>query len=176
MYIWNASTGTVTEFCKAHSEDTPDNNREDESGNNSNQSINAIGSDICSLKWTADGSHLAIGTDNGETQIWDLESSSRIRTMAGHAARVGVLSWDRHLVSSGCKDGSIYHHDVRVRDHRVGELLGHDGEVCGLEWRADGGVLASGGNDNLVNIWDARSSVPKFSKTNHTAAVKVHIQ
>ncbi len=33
--------------------------------------------------------------------------------------------------------------------------------------------LATGGNDNLVSIWDARSlAVPKFTKTNHKAAVK----
>jgi cell division cycle protein 20 (cofactor of APC complex) len=45
--------------------------------------------------------------------------------------------------------------------------------VCGLEWRADGAQLATGGNDNLVSIWDARSlAVPKFTKTNHKAAVK----
>lgn len=33
--------------------------------------------------------------------------------------------------------------------------------------------LATGGNDNLVSIWDARSlGAPKFQKTNHRAAVK----
>ena len=32
---------------------------------------------------------------------------------------------------------------------------------------------ATGGNDNLVSIWDARSlAAPKFQKTNHRAAVK----
>ncbi len=34
-------------------------------------------------------------------------------------------------------------------------------------------MLASGGNDNMVNIWDARSSQPKITKSNHQAAVKV---
>jgi cell division cycle protein 20 (cofactor of APC complex) len=42
-----------------------------------------------------------------------------------------------------------------------------------MEWRADGAQLATGANDNLVNIWDARSlAAPKFTKTNHRAAVK----
>jgi len=36
------------------------------------------------------------------------------------------------------------------------ELLGHTGEVCGLKWRNDGEFLASGGNVNVVNIWDGR--------------------
>lgn len=34
--------------------------------------------------------------------------------------------------------------------------------------------MASGGNDNVVNVWDGRmTNSPKMSKTNHTAAVKV---
>ncbi|KAJ3411245.1 ubiquitin-protein transferase activating protein [Chytridiales sp. JEL 0842] len=156
VYVWNATTGAVTDFCKL-----------DETGDGS-----TAPSSISSLQWSSDGSHLAIGTGRGNTQIWDLESAIKVRTMSGHASRVGVLSWDKHIVSSGSRDGSIWHHDVRVAQHKVSELLGHTGEVCGLKWRADGALLASGGNDNLVNIWDARSSVPKFTKTNHNAAVK----
>jgi cell division cycle protein 20 (cofactor of APC complex) len=33
-------------------------------------------------------------------------------------------------------------------------------------------VLASGGNDNLMNIWEARGTGPLYSKTSHNAAVK----
>ncbi|KAJ3108093.1 ubiquitin-protein transferase activating protein [Phlyctochytrium planicorne] len=150
IYVWNAATGEVSDFCK-----TGDS-----------------GVAISSVRFTNDGSHLAVGTEEGDTQIWDLELSVKVRTMRGHVSRVGVLAWDKHVVSSGSRDGSIWHHDVRVADHKIAELNGHSGEVCGLKWRADGASLASGGNDNLVNIWDARSSTPKFTKTNHTSAVK----
>ncbi|EGF80379.1 hypothetical protein BATDEDRAFT_2171, partial [Batrachochytrium dendrobatidis JAM81] len=149
VYIWNADTGSVQEFCQ-----TADDNF------------------ITSLQWTADGSYLAVGTDNGDAQIWDLDSNSKIRTMRGRNSRVGVLSWDKHILSSGSRDGSIWHHDVRIANHKVAELLGHSSEVCGLKWRPDGQMLASGGNDNLVNIWDIRSTTPKFTKTEHMAAVK----
>ncbi|KAJ3091155.1 hypothetical protein HK102_001511 [Quaeritorhiza haematococci] len=149
VYLWNADTGAVQDFCQ-----TADNDY------------------ISSIQWTADGSYLAIGTYQGDTQIWDIESTAKVRSMLGHTTRVGVLSWEKHLLSSGSRDGSIWNHDVRVADHKVAELIGHTSEVCGLAWRPDGQLLASGGNDNLVNIWDARSSLPKFTKTNHTAAVK----
>ncbi|KAF9172302.1 ubiquitin-protein transferase activating protein [Mortierella sp. AD010] len=127
---------------------------------------------VASVSWACDGLYLAIGTFDGDTQIWDIETKTKVRSMAGHIARVGVLAWDKHILSSGCRDGSIWNHDVRVQNHKVAELSNHTNEVCGLSWRADGQQLASGGNDNLVNIWDVRSTVPKYTKSNHTAAVK----
>ncbi|KAF9082620.1 ubiquitin-protein transferase activating protein [Mortierella sp. GBA35] len=127
---------------------------------------------ITSVSWAYDGLFLAVGTYEGDTQIWDIETKSKVRSMKGHAARVGVLAWDKHILSSGCRDGSIWNHDVRVQNHKIAELSGHTNEVCGLTWRSDGQQLASGANDNIVNIWDARTTVPKHTKTNHTAAVK----
>jgi cell division cycle protein 20 (cofactor of APC complex) len=93
--------------------------------------------------------------------------------MHGHDTRVGVMGWNKHTLSTGARSGLVFNHDVRIAQHKTAELVSHTSEVCGLEWRADGAQLATGGNDNLVSIWDARSlSVPKFSKTNHKAAVK----
>ncbi|KAF3934147.1 Beta-TrCP [Dactylellina cionopaga] len=150
VYIWNASTGTVS--CLLES--TPDTH-------------------ISSVKWSNDGSFVAVGMGTGEVQIWDPEESTKIRSMHSHSSRVGVMSWDKHILSTGSRSGEIINHDVRIADHKVASLVSHTAEVCGLEWRADGAQLASGGNDNLVNIWDARAlSAPRFSKTNHKAAVK----
>ncbi|KAI8918305.1 WD40-repeat-containing domain protein [Powellomyces hirtus] len=150
VYLWNGTTGVASPLCT--------NPRDD--------------SYISSLQWAPDGSHLAVGLSQGEIEIWSLESLKKMRTMRGRASRVGVLAWDKNVLSSGAHDGSIWHHDVRSANHRAGMLLTHESEVCGLKWRPDGNVLASGGNDNRVVIWDARSSVPKFTKTDHTAAVK----
>jgi len=123
---------------------------------------------------------LGVGVGTGDVEVWDIETGAKLRTMPGHQAQVAAVHWNEHLISSGCSDGSIWHHDVRVARHKVMELLGHTGEVCGLKWRPDGELLASGGNDNVVNCWDGRvGSVgeghrgqPKWTKRNHTAAVK----
>jgi len=151
IYLWNASNGDVNVICEDSSK---------------------IGGDVCSISWTQDGKYLGVGTSEGDTQIWDVEQDRKLRSMYGHITRVGVLSWDKYILSSGCRDGSIYQHDVRVEKHKTQELLGHCAEVCGLSWKSDGQLLASGGNDNLVNIWDIRSSLPRMTKANHRAAVK----
>jgi cell division cycle 20-like protein 1 (cofactor of APC complex) len=44
--------------------------------------------------------------------------------------------------------------------------------VCGLRWSFDQQQLASGGNDNRLNIWSLHSNTPTFSLLKHTAAVK----
>lgn len=56
--------------------------------------------------------------------------------------------------------------------------MGHNQEVCGLEWSPDGKLLASGGNDNVLNIWAQGGTSegvasPLHTLTHHQAAVKV---
>lgn len=83
-----------------------------------------------------------------------------------------------YICFSGSRDGNIHHHDVRMSQHHVGTLSGHTQEVCGLKWSPDGKYLASGGNDNLLNVWSSQISQstaaqPIHSFSQHLAAVKV---
>ncbi|CBF88730.1 hypothetical protein AN0814.2 [Aspergillus nidulans FGSC A4] len=150
VYVWSADSGSVS--CLL--ETSPD-------------------TYISSVKWSGDGAYVGVGLGTGEVQIWDVEEGTKLRSMFGHESRVGVMGWSKHTLSTGARSGLVFNHDVRIAQHKVAELVSHTSEVCGLEWRSDGAQLATGGNDNLVNIWDARSlSAPKFTKTNHRAAVK----
>ncbi|KAI0594802.1 WD40-repeat-containing domain protein [Biscogniauxia sp. FL1348] len=150
VYVWSADEGSVS--CLL--ETSPD-------------------TYVSSVKWSEDGAYVGVGLGTGEVQIWDVAEGQKIRSMFGHDTRVGVMGWSKHLLSTGARSGLVYNHDVRIAEHKVAELVSHTSEVCGLEWRSDGAQLATGGNDNLVSIWDARSlAVPKFTKTNHKAAVK----
>jgi cell division cycle protein 20 (cofactor of APC complex) len=158
VYLWNAKSGTTEELMTL-SDDTDY---------------------VCSLNWVPGGTHLAVGTASAATQLWDAGSAKLVRTMDGHSDRVSSLSWNKHILSSGSKDTTIVHHDVRASGHHVGTLAGHAQEVCGLAWSPDGSQLASGGNDNRLCIWDASVSgtragavqEPKFTCTDHCAAVK----
>jgi cell division cycle protein 20 (cofactor of APC complex) len=139
---------------------------------------------VCSLEWIPGGTHLAVGTAGSATQLWDATALKQVRSMNGHSDRVSSLAWNQHLLSSGSKDSTIVHHDVRVQNHHVATLKGHTQEVCGLKWSPEGHQLASGGNDNLLCIWDAAASgsrsasalpsvqAPKFKMGEHSAAVK----
>lgn len=115
---------------------------------------------VTSVSWIKRGSHLAIGTRSGLIQIWDVNRGRRVRCMTGHTKRVGALSWNDHILTSGSRDRSIIHRDVRIADHYTCKLEGaHKQEVCGLQWNYEAsggrGLLASGGNDNKLAIWDS---------------------
>lgn len=70
------------------------------------------------------------------------------------------------------------HHDVRQRDHLISTINAHVQEVCGLKWSPDGKYLASGGNDNMLQIWPSvfvqshTNTQPIYSLNQHQAAVK----
>nr|GEZ49469.1 cell division cycle 20.2, cofactor of APC complex-like [Tanacetum cinerariifolium] len=102
-----------------------------------------------------------------------------LRTLkGGHQSRVGAMDWNNHILTTGGMDGQIVNNDVRVREHIVETYAGHHQEVCGLKWSASGQHLASGGNDNLLHIWDgsmtsANAPTQYLHKMEeHTAAVK----
>lgn len=148
VYTWNAQTSRVSKLCTLE-EDT-----------------------VTSVAWIQKGTHIAIGTNKGLVQIWDVEKQRKLRSMSGHTNRVGALAWNSHILTSGGRDRVIYHRDVRKPEQHIRKLVGHKQEVCGLKWNADDGQLASGGNDNKLMVWNQLDDTPMWKFSDHTAAVK----
>jgi len=128
--------------------------------------------DFTSLSWVGAGSHLAVGQRNGLVDIYDVTKKKCIRTMSGQTDRVSCLSWNNYILSSGSRDRSILHRDVRMPEPYFEKLETHTQEVCGLKWNVEENKLASGGNDNIVNVYDGTSRRPTSVFQEHTAAVK----
>ncbi|KAG8178686.1 hypothetical protein JTE90_011613 [Oedothorax gibbosus] len=156
LYLWNGSTGEISQLL-----DLP-----------------TMDEYISSVSWLPEGNILAVGTSTAEVQLWDVGAEKRIRTMKSHSSRIPSMSWNSYILSSGCRTGVIHHHDVRVAEHHVGTLSNHTQEICGLRWSLDGRHLASGGNDNLVNVWSSSAGIgqndgrPLHTFNEHQAAVK----
>ncbi|ETL29656.1 hypothetical protein, variant 1 [Phytophthora nicotianae] len=159
VYLWNAVSGEISELMGLDGDEY-----------------------VSSVQWSdaaGGSSHLAIGTSESVVQLWDVAASRQLRTMNGHSSRVGALAWNSYVLSSGSRDSTIIHHDVRARQHQLSTLTSHEQEVCGLQWSPDGTMLASGGNDNALCLWKAGSigtsrsmQAPAHRLEQHTAAVK----
>ena len=157
VFLWHGSSGEITKLM-----DVPE------------------GDIVTSVSWVGSSSpHIAVGTSNPNScvQLWDVQRGKRLRSFADHGDRVGALSWNKHILSSGSADQSIINRDVRQKNATLSRWNAHSQEIIGLKWSPDGTRLASGGNDNLLNIWNAddlsvSSANPTFQLTEHTAAVK----
>ena len=130
---------------------------------------------VSSLIWSEEGDKLAVGNSCGAVELYDINKKELICSFKGHSKRVGVVSWNRNIISSGSKDFSIITRDIRCKDNDeniIKKFLGHQQEVCGLKWSFDGSQLASGGNDNNLMVWSLHSNKPLMCNNDHIAAVK----
>ena len=130
---------------------------------------------VSSLIWSEDGDKLAVGNSEGFVEIYDINKKELISSFKDHSHRVGVVAWNRNIISSGSKDYSIITRDFRCKNNDeniIRKFLGHQQEVCGLKWSFDGSQLASGGNDNNLMVWSLHSNRPLMCNNDHIAAVK----
>jgi cell division cycle 20-like protein 1 (cofactor of APC complex) len=148
VYLWSAASAAVTKLC----------------GYRTDQ--------VTSVNWAADGNYLAVGCNSGVVQVYDVHVGRVVRKMEGHTARVGSIAWNNWLISTGSRDRSVLHRDLRAPDNFSAKLSGHKQEVCGLKWSPDGTQLASGGNDNKLILWSSETTQPIAKFSEHKAAVK----
>ena len=142
---------------------------------NLEESENVVEKYVSSLIWSNEGDKLAVGHSLGCVEIYDINKKKLISNYSGHKGRVGVVSWNGNIISSGSKDCNIITRDIRCKNNNeniIVKFVGHSQEVCGLKWSFDGSQLASGGNDNNLMIWNLHSTKPIMCNNSHLAAVK----
>lgn len=153
VYLWNADSGTITQLMNTSDRENP----------------------ITSVSWHADGELLAVGTEDSCVHIWNTVTKKHVHTLKSHTQRVVSLSWNGSVLASGSRDATVALSDTREA-RSFASLSGHTQEICGLRWSPNGQQLASGANDNQLNIWDFRrhtmECLPLFSLKEHTAAIK----
>ncbi len=123
----------------------------------------------------ANKSLVSLGTSRGTLQLWDWKEEKMVSSLSLHSERIGCVQWNPYkesVFATGSKDNKVIIGDFNDPSMR-GVARNHFGEICGLSWNSNGWTLASGGNDNLVNIWDIRSlKDPLLSLQEHRAAVR----
>ncbi|KAG8746256.1 ubiquitin-protein transferase activating protein [Ceratobasidium sp. 414] len=124
---------------------------------------------------------LAVGQTKGGISVWDVRTKQHILDLrrpspSAHSSslnfnspspsQVCAISWNRNLLAAGLNGCSLLW-DMRCAPRLGGAGRQGGGEafklnahgahkVCGVKWRDDGEMLATGGDDNIVCVWDVR--------------------
>ena len=143
------------------------------------------GAHLCSttaLAFSSDGELIASGDNSGVVKVWDSKTGQLLHTMArdddDDEIEAVAFSPDCRLLASATYGGNLHGGVVQVHESRIGtklhELEFHTTDISyprAVAYSRDGKVLAVGGGNGVITLWDLTSGNSKRRLEGHTEAV-----
>ena len=128
-------------------------------------------SKVWSIAFSPDGRTLASGSDDQTIKLWDIETGRCIKTFQGYKNLVWSVAFSPtgHQVASASEDGIVRLWQVpqaqtsseAIAVQSIGsqsltcqEILGHEGRAWSVAFSPVGQLMASGGDDQTIRLWN----------------------
>jgi len=126
---------------------------------------------MTALKFSPDATHLAAGGRNGVVRVWRMDIGSLVVDIRGDGFRVNALAFspDAQNLALGT-DGSR----ITIWNPKTGKLIStlpeRYGKIFSLQY-CGMTILASGGSDNVIRLWDLTANREIANLVGHTGTV-----
>ncbi|MBL8134512.1 MAG: WD40 repeat domain-containing protein [Anaerolineae bacterium] len=115
-------------------------------------------SDVTGLAFNAAGDMLVSGGWDSTLRFWNVKDrSERAALTFADWLRDVVVSPSGEIIAAPCKDGSVYLVEFATQ-RQIAQLRAHPGGADCAAFSPDGAILATGGRDNAIRLWDWRSA------------------
>jgi WD40 repeat protein len=122
-----------------------------------------------------DGSLLATAGEPGEVKLWSVDSGQMLRLLRSGLPAVSSLAFsaDSQIISAGMADGTTHLFTPQREEPFI--LQTNLGGVNAVAFSPDGTMMATAGQDRLINIWDTRTGAMVLQFSGHTRPV-LHLE
>ncbi len=111
-------------------------------------------------QWSPDGRYIATGDQDSTVHFWMVKTGKDLM-MSGYPNKVRELSWDhssRYLATGGGAEVAVWDCSGKGPSNSKPIILpGHEQRVSAVAYQRRGAMLASGGDDGRVVVWQPSS-------------------
>ncbi|EFN55699.1 hypothetical protein CHLNCDRAFT_133982 [Chlorella variabilis] len=115
-------------------------------------------SDVDVVRWHPNCHYIATGSADRTVRLWDVRTGQCCRLLVGHKDKISALAFspDGTTLATADASGTLIVWDLATAK-RLTTAHEHRGPVWSLAYsQGEGALLASGGADNTVRLWNAK--------------------
>ena len=134
--------------------------------------------------YAPDGSKLVCGSVNGRIFVYDTANGQELAQLQGHTDRVRriVYAPDGKTIACGSSDGTVYLWNAETTKliNKIGgeritrettRIRAEHQRIWGFAYSPDGRMLATGGADGSIYLWDTETAKPITKRNGHPVTV-----
>jgi WD40 repeat protein len=131
---------------------------------------------VLDVVFSPDGSRVVSSGADGTVRLWEIQAGRQISTLRTGQDWVNSLAFssDGQYLAAGDERGvlQIWEGISSVSPVQSGEpFQAQEGAILGLAFAREDNLLASSGDDSVINLWEVNTSTQRYTLSGHTQRV-----